>query len=202
MIFSNKLRIFGEALDNPFFYKKNIMITEFFKDFDFKNFWSECSYSARDYISVLADDEMIDSVEKELGYKLPGSYIQMMKSQNGGLANKSVFPTAEANSWADDHVAITGIMGIGRERTYSLCGERGSQFMIDEWGYPAIGVYFADCPSAGHDMILFDYSNCGKDGEPEIVHVDQENDFKKTFLAKDFETFIRGLKAEEAFEEE
>lgn len=178
------------------------MITEFFKDFDFKNFWSECSYSARDYIGSIADDEMIDSIEKELGYKLPGSYIQMMKTQNGGLANKSVFPTTEANSWADDHVAITGIMGIGRERIYSLCGEMGSQFMIDEWGYPAIGVYFADCPSAGHDMILFDYSNCGKDGEPEVVHVDQENDFKKTFLAKDFETFIKGLKVEEEFEGE
>ena len=178
------------------------MDLNFFKDFDFKGFWSECSYSARDYIGVIPDDEMIDSIEKELGYKLPGSYIQLMKLQNGGLANKSVFPTNEANSWADDHVAITGIMGIGRERIHSLCGEQGSQFMIDEWGYPAIGVYFADCPSAGHDMVLFDYSNCGKDGEPEIVHVDQENDYKKTFLAKDFETFVRNLKAEEEFDVE
>ena len=46
-------------------------------------------------------------------------------------------------------------------------------------------------------MILLDYSRCGKDGEPEIVHVDQEADYKKTFLAKDFETFIKGLKPEE-----
>ncbi|MDF2932473.1 MAG: hypothetical protein K0R36_1804 [Chryseobacterium sp.] len=178
------------------------MNTEFFNDFDSKGFWSECSYSARDYIGDFPDNEMIASVEKELGYKLPASYIQLMKSQNGGLANKSVFPTNEANSWADDHVAINGIMGIGRERIYSLCGERGSRFMIDEWGYPAIGIYFADCPSAGHDMVLFDYSNCGNDGEPEIVHIDQENNYKKTFLAKDFETFVKNLKAEEEFEVE
>lgn len=178
------------------------MEIQFFKDFDFKGFWSECSYSARDYIGNIPDNEMIDSVQKELGYKLPGSYIQMMKTQNGGLANKSVFPTAEANSWADDHVAITGIMGIGRERIYSLCGEKGSRFVIEELGYPAIGVYFADCPSAGNDMVAFDYTNCGKDGEPEIVHVDLENGFKKTFLAKDFETFIKGLKKEEEFDVE
>ena len=176
------------------------MNTEFFKDFNFKGFWSECSYSARDYIGDLPDQEMIDSVEKELGYKLPGSYIQLMKSQNGGLANRSVFPTTEANSWADDHVAINGIMGIGRERIYSLCGTHGSRFMIEEWGYPAIGIYFADCPSAGHDMVAFDYTNCGKDGEPEIVHIDQENNYKKTFLAKDFETFIMNLKNVEEFD--
>jgi hypothetical protein len=67
-------------------------------------------------------------------------------------------------------------------------------------GYPSDGIYICDCPSAGHDMILLDYSACGKNGEPEVVHVDQENNFKKTFLAKDFETFIRGLRQEEELE--
>ena len=49
-----------------------------------------------------------------------------------------------------------------------------SQFWIDEWGHPPIGIYFADCPSAGHDMIALDYRDCGKSGEPCVVHVDQE----------------------------
>ncbi len=72
--------------------------------------------------------------------------------------------------------------------------------MMEEWGYPAIGVYICDCPSAGHDMILLDYSKCGKAGEPEVVHIDQESKFKKTFLAKNFETFIRGLVSEDHFD--
>lgn len=176
------------------------MELQFFKNFDFTDFLSESSYSVRDYIEEFPDDEMIASIENELGYKLPASYIELMKIQNGGLVEKSCFPTTEDNSWAEDHIAITGIMGIGRDKTYSVCGELGSQFMIDEWGYPAIGVYIGDCPSAGHDIILLDYSKCGKDGEPEVVHVDQEADYKKIFLAKDFETFIKGLKDEEEFD--
>jgi len=178
------------------------MELHFFKDFDFKDFWSESSYSVRDYIEEFPDDEMIASIENELGYKLPASYIELMRIQNGGLVEKSCFPTTEDNSWADDHIAITGIMGIGRDKTYSVCGELGSQFMMEEWGYPNDGVYIADCPSAGHDMILLDYSNCGKYGEPEVVHVDHEADYKKIFLARDFETFIKGLKDEEEFDGE
>lgn len=42
-------------------------------------------------------------------------------------------------------------------------------------------------------MIMLDYRKNGKTGEPEVVHVDQEFDYKITFLAKDFETFVRGL---------
>lgn len=178
------------------------MELQFFKGFDFTDFWNESSYSERDYIEGFPDNDLIASIETELGYKLPASYIELMRVQNGGLVNKSCFPTAEGNSWADDHIVITGIMGIGREKTYSVCGELGSRFMMGEWGYPDDGVYICDCPSAGHDMILLDYSKCGKNGEPEVMHVDQEGDYKKIFLAKDFETFIKGLKDEEEFDTE
>ena len=94
----------------------------------------------------------------------------------------------------------TGIFGIGREKSCSLCGELGSQFMIDEWEYPAIGVAICDCPSAGHDMIFLDYRVCGPQGEPAVVHVDQENDYKITHLADSFEEFVRGLEHESLYD--
>jgi hypothetical protein len=143
---------------------------------------------------------MITSIEKELGYKLPASYVALMKQQNGGIPKDTCFPTEEATSWAEDHIAITGILGIGREKSYSLCGELGSRFMIEEWGYPDIGVVICDCPSAGHDVVMLDYRACGPDGEPEVIHVDQEDDYEITFLAENFEEFIRGLVNEEEYD--
>src|SRR5450631_1337503 len=63
-----------------------------------------------------------------------------------------------------------------------------------------IGVYFSDCPSPGHDMICLDYRKCGPKGETSVVQVDQEWDYRITFLAETFESFIRGLYSEAAFD--
>jgi formylmethanofuran dehydrogenase subunit B len=49
-------------------------------------------------------------------------------------------------------------------------------------------------------MIMLDYSKCGNDGEPEVVHVDQEDDYEITFLAKDFESFVKGLVNEDVYD--
>ena len=50
-------------------------------------------------------------------------------------------------------------------------------------------------------MVCLDYRGCGPGGEPQVVHIDQECDYKITFVAKNFEAFIRGLEDTEAFEE-
>ena len=171
-----------------------------FEGFDLTNFWDDNWYALKEYVSDPPSDELIASVEEELGYKLPAAYIWLMKQHNGGIPVNTCYPCDEPTSWADDHVAITGIFGIGREKSCSLCGELGSQFMIDEWEYPAIGVAICDCPSAGHDMIFLDYRACGPQGEPAVVHVDQENDYKITHLADSFEEFIRGLEHESLYD--
>ena len=171
-----------------------------FEGFDLTSFWDDSMYALKEYVSEPPSDELITSVENELGYKLPASYIWLMKQHNGGIPRNTCYPCDEPTCWAEDHVAITGIFGIGREKSCSLCGELGSQFMIDEWEYPAIGVAICDCPSAGHDMIFLDYRACGSRGEPAVVHVDQENDYKITHLADSFEEFIRGLEHESLYD--
>ena len=167
---------------------------------DLDSFWSGSDYERKDYIVSAPTDSAIATVEEALGYKLPPFYIELMRHQNGGLLKHTAFPTTEPTSWAKDHVAIHSICGIGSSHKNSLCGEFGSQFWIDEWGYPDIGVYFGSCPSAGHDMICMDYRANGPSGEPEIVHVDQEFDYKITFLCDSFRDFVFGLKSDEEFD--
>lgn len=172
-----------------------------FEGFDFTDFWHECAYADKKYVSAPPTDELIAEIEAEIGYKLPASYIWLMKQHNGGYPNNTACPSECPTSWANDHVGINGIMGIGREKPYSLCGSMGTAFWLEEWDYPDIGVAVADCPSGGHDMIFLDYRACGRDGEPAVVHVDAEDDNRITKLADNFEQFIRSLRDEESYEE-
>lgn len=170
-------------------------------NFDARTFWNDSEHAQKAYTEAPPADELVRAVEAELGYTLPAFYVALMKQRNGGIPRNTCFLTTEPTSWADDHIAIAGICGIGYEKSTSLCGDQGSQFMLDEWGYPAIGVVVGDCPSAGHDVVMLDYRACGPTGEPAVVHVDQEDDYRITPLASDFETFVRGLLPESAFEE-
>jgi hypothetical protein len=140
-------------------------------------------------------------VEADLGYRLPAFYVALMRVRNGGVPVNTCFPTTGATGWADDHIAITAICGIGYEKLWSLCGDLGTQFKLDEGGYPALGVVVAECPSAGHDLVMLDYRACGPLGEPAVVHIDEENDYHTTLLAPSFEAFVRGLVPESVFNE-
>lgn len=168
---------------------------------DLDDFWEDSDYGREAYVEEPVTDGLVASVEAELGFALPRAYVALMRSQNGGLPKRTCFPTEASTSWADDHVAITGIMGIGRTKTYSLLGELGSPFMQEQWGYPTFGVCVCDTPSAGHDMIMLDYRECGPTGEPAVVHVEQEAGFEVTFLAPDFESFVRGLVDESEYDD-
>ncbi|WP_338551547.1 Imm51 family immunity protein [Paenibacillus sp. KS-LC4] len=171
-----------------------------FASFDLQSFWEDSDYARKSYVLPQPTAELIASIEQELGYKLPASYIALMNSQNGGIPVNCRFPTEEPTSWSEEHVAITGIMGIGRNKSYSLGGDLGSRFMIEEWGYPDLGIVICDCPSAGHDVIMLDYRFCGPDGEPAVVHVDQEDEYNITYLACSFEQFIKGLVHDDVYD--
>jgi hypothetical protein len=178
------------------------LVQRIFPGFDLDTFWDDNEYALGAYVDARPSDPLTASVEAELGYRLPASYVTLMRSHNGGIPHHRCCPAPSRTTWAEDHVAVVGIMGIGREKRYSLAGEAGSRFWIEEWGYPAIGVYFATCPSAGHDMIAFDYGNAGPDGEPRVVHVDQEWDYRITVLAPNFVSFVQALQPENAYDDE
>ena len=177
------------------------LVSTIFGNFDVSDFWDNSDYAQGEYVGRPLTEEMLAAVEKELGYKLPSAYVELLRNQNGGTPKATRHRTQQPTSWAEDHVAITGIYGVDPEKRSSVCGEFGSHFWMEEWGYPPIGVYFADCPSAGHDMLCLDYRECGPKGEPSVVHVDQESDYRITFVAKNFEQFIRNLESKWTFDD-
>lgn len=174
-------------------------MSTYFGTFDFATFWDNSDYAKEEYVGRKVSPEMLRVVEMELRYSLPPSYLEFISFQNGGIPRFANHRTAERTSWAHDHIAITGIYGVDPMRRSSLLGEVGSKFWSSEWGYPDIGIYFADCPSAGHDMLCMDFTQCGPRGDPRIVHVDQEFDYKITFVAPSFDAFVRGLQPDDAF---
>ena len=56
-------------------------------------------------------DEEIKGIEEELGYKLPQSYIELVKNHNGGTPFTALFRNDE------NSVYITGIYGTDREKS-------------------------------------------------------------------------------------
>lgn len=163
-----------------------------FDHVDFNDFWDDDEYALENYVSPPPTDELIREVEDELGYQLPASYIAFMKRHNSGMPKKTCCPVK--NSFP---VIIEGFYGIGRDKANTLCGEMGTAFWLEEWEYPAIGVVICDTISGGHDMVFLDYTECGRDGEPCVVNVDQEANYRRKRLAGNFEEFIEKLSTEE-----
>ncbi len=155
-------------------------------------FWDDDRLALEEYVDEAPSDTLIASVETELGYRLPETYLALMKQHNGGIPYATCYPLPKTEDSEKDYVEITGFLSIGRKKSNSLCGTAGNKLFKEGWHYPDYGVYICDCPSAGFDLILLDYRQCGPDGEPSVAYVDMEKRQVIT-LAPDFATFLQGL---------
>ena len=61
---------------------------------------------------------------------------------------------------------------------------------INAWQYPNIGIPFGQTQSAGHDMYFMDFRSIDKNGEPRIVHIDNEFDNEITVVADNLEDLL------------
>lgn len=171
-----------------------------FADFDFSDFWQTGEYADR-LVEGPPSDETIARLEQELGYRLPAAYIELSRLHNGGLPKRCYHASPSPTSYGpEDHIEVAEIYSIGHSGEWSLGSEGcNTAFWVNECEYPAIGIYFANCPDHGHQMLALDYRKCGKEGEPSVVLVDEIEEYKIIPLADDFESFIRGLKPEGYF---
>lgn len=93
-------------------------------------------------LAKLTKDD-IDNAEQVLKVKLPEAYINLMIEQNGGVPIHQCFPCKVPNSWAEDHVPVQGIYGIGKE------GILQSHYLIQEWDLPKNIVFFQEMATPG-----------------------------------------------------
>jgi len=164
------------------------MKKKIFDGFDLTNFWE--NDDAMEFTDVPLTETLLIEVENELGYKLPESYIHLMKTQNGGIPKNDTYLFGEPSEYIDFFVSNISFSGIGFTKDNSLCGKIGMKYMIEEWSYPEIGILFW---SDGHTALFLDYTACGSTDEPKVVFVQEEFDYKITTLAENFEKFVRGL---------
>lgn len=171
-------------------------VQQYFPEVDLAEFWDDDELALAEYVDETPDDVLIASIENELGYKLPASYIALMKDHNGGVPYATCYALpADEDAEEQEYIEITGFLSIGRKKMNSLCGAAGNKLFKDAWHYPDYGVYICDCPSGGFDLILLDYRYCGPDGEPSVAYVNMEDD-SITTLAPDFATFVQNLAEE------
>ncbi len=120
-------------------------------------------------------DDNLKKIEKSLGFKIPNSYVELMKIKNGD---------DEYHNIGDDMLDMDGFKGI--DALVEM------KYLIEDWGYPNIGIYFAWTESAGHEALLINYRDCIEKGVPSIWLLDQEGEYGR-FLAKDFDEFLNQI---------
>jgi hypothetical protein len=130
---------------------------------------------------------LIDAAERILGVKLPPSYLQLLRVQNGGYTRRFVLPTSVSTSWAEDHVPVDDLFGIG-----SPDDEAGHQsilctaYMTRDWGLPPKQVVLC---GDGHWWISLDYRR-GETPQVSWIDVEVEEDI---VLAESFDEFLANL---------
>ncbi|WP_121663753.1 SMI1/KNR4 family protein [Metabacillus litoralis] len=127
-------------------------------------------------------DAMVKEAEDKLNVKLPDSYINILKEQNGGYIKFDSFPCSTPTSWADDHVNVDHIFGIGKENSIL-----DSEYLINEWDLPTNIVLIS---GSGHSWIALDYRETREN--PPVIFIDVDDE-KIVELAANFDLFLDGL---------
>lgn len=166
----------------------------------------DCSEEAlRSFVAPPLNHAMIFAAEQALGVRLPQDYLELAHQQNGGLLQRRYFVLPYSADELEAQikqglkpelkvVTLTHLFGIGSTTAWSLCGQFGTNYMVQSWGYPKLGPAIAGCVDLGHSLVFLDYSQHDERVEPQVLLVEKEQDFKRTVLAPTFADFIAQLK--------
>lgn len=145
---------------------------------------------AQNYVFPELTEELIKRAEETMGYRLPESYKELLRFQNGGSINPEL-----------EEVWLAAIYGIAPEPDSFYGLEAMFDNWKNEWEYPDIGIPFGETQSAGHDMYYMDFRETDENGEPRIVRIDNEMNNEVFVVAPNFVTFIQMILKNEPFDE-
>lgn len=131
--------------------------------------------------------KIVKKAEEQFKVKLPNSYLEILKEQNGGYIIYNAHPSPVPTVWGGSFITIDHIKGIGNGE-----GILENDYFIKEWDMPE-GLILIN--GDGHTWIAFDYRNCAS--EPPIVYVDNESE-QIIQVADGFQEFLNHLYNEEA----
>ena len=152
-------------------------------------FWGDSKY----FTGPPLTDELIRQAEERLGYKLPPGYLRLLRIQNGGSPRRPYVHVAGLRGWTGGYLGIDSLRGVG-QHFWKI--EANVEY------YPKVGLVIGDTPSGGHDYVMLDYRQCGRAGEPRVVHAFQGcRASQLTVLAPDFASFVAALCAHPPGEE-
>ncbi|WP_238011891.1 SMI1/KNR4 family protein [Dactylosporangium sp. AC04546] len=143
-------------------------------------------------------DELVIDAERNLGVALPLDLLHLLWTQNGGvIADAWDACPADTTFYADDHVPFEHLYGIapaGQAGTITLLD---TPYLVQEWDLPSPVVLLS---GQGHYWLALDYRDCGPEGNPPVVWIDNEMKHELS-LAPNFRTFVERLTASAAFPE-
>lgn len=119
--------------------------------------------------------EEIEIVEALLKHEFPQDYKDFITIYKDGIRNKKIVKSGKEYE-ISSFITLENLI-------------KANINAIDEWGYPRIGTMICNCPSAGHDAIFLNYNN-------QVVHIDQESNYKITKLANSFSEFVHNLRSD------
>ena len=98
------------------------MLKKYFPELDMTQFWDDDELALAEYVDEKPSDTLIASIENELGYKLPDSYIAMMKQHNGGVPYATCYVLPEGADDEADYIEITGFLASAAKKKIPCAG--------------------------------------------------------------------------------
>ncbi|MFP7287353.1 SMI1/KNR4 family protein [Shouchella clausii] len=132
------------------------------------------------------ENDTVKFVENHFQVKLPESYVNLLKEQNGGYLSRNKYPFKHDNE--DEDIEIDHLLGLSIKNNEGILQ---SEYFINEWGLPQHLILIS---GDGHGWVCLDYRSVNEN--PPVIFIDVEVE-KEHRLADSFAEFINNLYQDE-----